>query len=85
MSCAASVSKIVIACCVLHNIAIRNGIDLDVDERPFFPAEEEAGEEDRADGQGVRAHYRGIRVREDIVQAYFRQWCDFYKVMFQRQ
>lgn len=72
MSSPASVSCIVIACCVLHNVAIRNGLELDVPEPAQAPQQPDDALGDDDDLRyGVRPHLRGIRAREEIVQAFF--------------
>lgn len=75
MSCPDAVSRIVVACCVLHNIGIRNAIELDVPEMMEYPREanvsdDEAYEEENGPN-GARPQVRGTRARAEIVQAYF--------------
>lgn len=66
------VSKVVIACCVLHNIAIRNGQPLDVDD------DDEVHSRVRGEGdttildQGRSQPYRrGVSARQEIVDTFF--------------
>lgn len=70
MSAPEDVSCIVIACCVLHNLAIRNGIELEVPEVEELVVEDVNGALDN-DNQGVRPYQRGLRVRNEIVQGFF--------------
>lgn len=74
MSSPGYVSCMVIACCVLHNIAIRNGIELDIIEEEILrrPAEGENNDEDAENhGPRNRLHVQGLREREEIVRLYF--------------
>lgn len=72
MSRPESVSKMVIACCVLHNIAIRNGQPLDVDEEGDNRSHD-GGEGDTTilGAEHGRPYHRGVSARQDIVDAYF--------------
>lgn len=70
MSSPDDVSCIVIACCVLHNIAIRNGIELDVPETEDLIGEDVNGAIDD-DIQGNRPYQRGVRARNEIVHGFF--------------
>ena len=62
------VCKIVVACCIVHNIAIRHGMPLDI------PEDMEEPPEDMDAFGGVHPQHEmagGRRLREDIVQRYF--------------
>lgn len=69
---------IVIACCILHNIAIRNGIELDLDEEEEIPEravpqklDVEEDHPDHVDEGARNRHYiEGMRIRDEIVADY---------------
>lgn len=78
MSLPESVSCLVIACCILHNIAIRNGQELDLpDEIPPQPNDEVNYEEENEDLDREmprnRLYYHGLRARNEIMEAYFHR------------
>lgn len=79
MSSPESVSCLVIACCVLHNIAIRNHQELDLDEEVLEVAnndgEQEQDDDPDQDHEFIRnrMYLQGLRAREDIVTAYFQR------------
>lgn len=66
------VCQIIVVCCILHNIATRAGLPMDVDLHP-----EEHGNEDSDDDQEPPAHLPHVRadegrhVRQNIVTHYF--------------
>lgn len=74
MSRPESVSCLVIACCVLHNLAIRNGQELDLveDVIPEAPIEGDADDVLERDPQRQRLHIRGLHAREQLVDGYFQ-------------
>lgn len=67
------VANIVVACAILHNIAIRNGIDLDLpdDEEMLNRDGQIQVAEDREVGPGNQQLQRGLRARQRIVRNYF--------------
>lgn len=74
------VACIVVACGILHNIAIRNRLDLDLHEedelvapREIVGEREEEQDEDvqNNEGQGNRLYIQGLRDRDEIVAEYF--------------
>lgn len=76
MSSPSAVSSIVIACCVLHNLAVRRGIALDIpdggDNGPARPLTQPGGQEDEeVIADRGRAYVRGINARQNIVDAFF--------------
>lgn len=79
MSSPESVSCMIVACCILHNIAIRNGQELDlIPEDEIAPrvenqVEEEGGEDIEAGMPRNRLYYRGLRARNEIVESYFNR------------
>lgn len=75
MSDPSAVSSLVIACAVLHNMAIMRGIDLDINNLDNIPQEmavqpEIDVEDGRAEHRG-RPLIRGIRARNQIVEGFF--------------
>lgn len=74
MSSPESVSCLVIACCVLHNLAIRNGQELDLLEEVIAEAPIEGDDDDLLDRDHhrQRMHIRGLQAREEIVDGYFQ-------------
>lgn len=77
MSDPSAVSRLVIACCVLHNMAVMRGIDLDIGDQDHLAVErpvqqEEAVVDERAENRG-RPLMRGIQARNLIVQGFFRR------------
>lgn len=79
MSSPESVSCLIVACCVLHNVAIRNQQDLDLDDLPLMEDQHDVnqdGDDDNDPEREVlrnRLYIRGVRAREEIVENYFER------------
>lgn len=77
MSRPGSVASIVIACGVLHNLAVRRGVDLEINEAEnHFPGRMVPRQDDDDDGDEAfedrgRAYVRGQRARRNIVDTFF--------------
>lgn len=73
MSSPESVSCLVVACCVLHNIAIRNGQELDLPEEilPEINDEQEGEDDEDRIYNRDRMYIHGLRARQDIVDRFF--------------
>lgn len=77
MSKAGYVADIVVACGILHNIAIRQGHDLDIPEDGeylnHYGEEAELDEHERNKGQRNQQLIRGLEARQRIVRDYFNR------------
>lgn len=78
MSAPDSASCLIVGCCILHNIAIRNGQELDLPEDGIPPEvgnqdEQENGDDIEVDMPRNRLYYRGLRAREEIMEAFFHR------------
>lgn len=74
MSVPVYVTRIVVACAILHNMAILNGLDLDIPEDEEL--ENRDGENQIAeDNVGLRNQQlqRGLQAKERIVRTYFHR------------
>lgn len=71
------VANIVVACAILHNIAIRNGQDLDIPEDEEYLNEhgQDQVEEEHEGNDGNRNQQlvRGLEARQRIVRTYFQR------------